>query len=431
MEKGITITVGSPDEVVAGGKQIAKYGVGKTCRGKVVNFKPYGFFVETEDGGFGLVHGRNIKGWDWSLRFDRVFRHGTEVEVTVVDVEAETNRLSFACEMPAQVEEEKPAEPVAPAPTRKEIANRWSDEEPEKSQAAFDWLSRELADGPIYGPLTNVLSDRFDVPVPVSHWIRQFPDFTCYSGKGDNPSDLPAVALSARAGDVAYWDKIKVRTEELSENRNRTADDTAETAALAKRLDSQAAFPGARWIADYMKTAGGLVRGKGLYGEFDVTERLVIPMLGQLGWDISPENAALVRGDGTSFNVRIYGGRADSGNVSVAVLCASAGTPFGSLRGTTQSDNVVERVLTLYNRLGGDDPTVTKVVWTDGVEWVVFTREVLAACIGILADHRGLEVMDALDAATDGRLRKVTLPTDATPLRWLAAFADLRDLLGK
>ena len=50
MEKGITITVGSPDEVVAGGKQIAKYGVGKTCRGRVVNFKPYGFFVETEDG---------------------------------------------------------------------------------------------------------------------------------------------------------------------------------------------------------------------------------------------------------------------------------------------------------------------------------------------------------------------------------------------
>ena len=96
MENGITIMMGSPSEVGTGGGRVAKYGVGRKCRGKVVNFKPYGFFVETEDGGFGLVHGRNIRGWQWGLRFDKVFRHGTEIEVEVIDIEEETNRMSFA-----------------------------------------------------------------------------------------------------------------------------------------------------------------------------------------------------------------------------------------------------------------------------------------------------------------------------------------------
>ena len=424
---GITITIGGPDEAKSGGMKIAKYGVGKKCRGKVVNFKPYGFFVETEDGGFGLVHGRNISGWDWSQRFDRVFRHGSEVEVTVIDIEAETNRMSFSCDMPAQAEEQKEPEPAAPAPTRREIADQWSENEPEKSQAAFEWLKRELEDGPIYGPLTTILCDRFEVPVPVSHWIRQFPDFTCYSGKGDNPSDLPAVALSSRAGDVAYWDRLKVRTEQLAEFRNRVEDKTAWYGPLAKRLDEKAVFPGAKWISGFQGTARGLVRGKGVYGVADTVERLVVPMLGQLGWDVSAENAAFVRGDGTGFSVRLYGGSAASRKVSVAVLCAPAGTSFASLGGKGDGDNVVERILTLFNQLGGDDPAAAKVVWTDGTEWVVFTRELLKSCIGVLADHRGGEVM----ASGEGKLFNVVrFPSEGSPFRWLEAFAALHDGLG-
>ena len=429
---GITIRIGSPDEVREEGGRIAKYGVGRKCRGKVVNFKPYGFFVETEDGGFGLVHGRNISGWDWSQRFDRVFRHGSEVEVTVIDIEAETNRMSFSCEMPqAEAEPDEPEETAAPAPSRREIADKWSESEPEKSKAAYAWLLRELEDGPIYGPLTNVLSDRFEVPVPVSHWIRQFPDFTCYSGKGDNPSDLPAVALSARAGDVAYWDRIKVRTEQLTEFRDRGEDKSVWYGALAKRLDERGVFPGSAWIADYRRTAKGLVRGKGVYGVADTVERLAIPMLGQLGWDVSAENAALVRGGSATFDIRLYGGTAESGKVSVAVLCAAAGTSFASLCGAGASDNVVERILALYNQLGGDDPTSTKVVWTDGLEWVVLTRELLVSCIGVLADHRGAEIMKSAESEPGRYLNRVTFPSDGTPFAWLASFADLCELLGE
>ena len=349
MENGITIMMGSPSEVGAGGGRVAKYGVGRKCRGKVVNFKPYGFFVETEDGGFGLVHGRNIRGWQWALRFDKVFRHGSEIEVEVVDIEEGTNRMSFACPMPAGYADEVEETPVEswddlpPPPSRREVAEKWREENPEKSKAAYEWLSKELADGPLYGPLTNVLCDCFEVPVPVSQWILLFPDFTCYSGKGDNPSDLPAVALSARAGEVAYWDRIKVRTDDLLENRN--------------------------------------------------------------------------RGDDSTFDVRIYGGAASSGKVALSVKCAPAGTPFAS--------DAVEDVLGLYNRLGAPDPAM-KVAWTNGVEWIVFTRELLLECIGVLAEHRGAKLAEAMDVKY---FKRIVLPADATPAAFLTAFADLHDAL--
>ena len=420
--------MGAPSELTNGGGRIAKYGVGRKCRGKVVNFKPYGFFVETDDGQFGLVHGRNIRGWQWGLRFDKVFRHGSEIEVEVVDVEEGTNRMAFACEMPAGfagADEEPSAdtrsEDLPPPPSRREVAEKWRDDNPEKSQQAYDWLKAELADGPLYGPLTNVLCDRFEVPVPVSQWILLFPDFTCYSGKGDNPSDLPAVALSSRAGEVPYWDRIKVRTEDLSEFRNRGEDDTAKFAALMRRLDETGVFPGTKWMRAYAETAKGLVQGRAVYGRADTVERLVIPMLGELGWDVSPANAALVRGDDSTFDVRIYGGAASSGKVALAVRCAPAGTAFAD------APDAVERVLGLYNRLGGDDPAATKVVWTNGVEWVVFTRDLLLECIGVLAEHRGAALAEAMDAK---QFNRIVFPADAAPFAWLSSFVELRTAVG-
>lgn len=432
MSDGITIMMGTPEENgLASGTSIQKYGVGRKCRGKVVNFKPYGFFVETEDGGFGLVHGRNIAGWDWSKRFDRVFRHGSEVDLTVIDIEAETNRMSFSCEMPV----EEP-EPVEPMPAFKEIAEEWADKEPQKSDEAFAWLKCELEDGPLYGPLTTVLCDRFGVPVPASRWIRRFPEFTCYSGKGDNPSDLPAVALSAKAGDVGYWSRIKTRTDELLEMRNRTEDPLAKRAALAERLLALPAFPGSAWIADYQATCRALARGNGVYGSADTAERLALPMLAELGWDVSKENAAFVRGGADAgFAAVLYGGPFGSGKVSLALLCAATGTSFDSQRGQSGTPaalsdrNVVERLLGLYNQIGGADDASAKVVWTDGREWIVLSAELLAQRIRILADRCGGAIMDEAAVGEGGHLCRVTIPTDVTPLEWLSSFADLQAAL--
>ena len=437
MSDGITIMMGTPEENgLKSGNSIPKYGVGKKCRGKVVNFKPYGFFVETEDGGFGLVHGRNIAGWDWSKRFDRVFRHGSEVDLTVIDIEAETNRMSFSCEMPATDDPEPATEPAEPMPAFKEIAEEWADKEPEKSAEAFAWLKTELEDGPLYGPLTTVLCDRFGVPVPASRWIRRFTEFTCYSGKGDNPSDLPAVALSSKAGDVAYWSRIKTRTEELVEMRNRPEDPSVKRAALAERLMSLSAFPGSAWISDYQATCRALARGNGVYGSADTAERLALPMLAELGWDVSKDNAAFVRGGADAgFSAVLYGGPFGSGKISLALLCAAAGTSFDSQRGqpgapAALSDrNAIERLLGLYNQIGGADDAAAKVVWTDGREWIVLSAELLAQRIGVLADRRGGAIMDEAAAGEGGHLCRVTLPTDVSPLEWLSSFVDLQAAL--
>ena len=185
-----------------------------------------------------------------------------------------------------------------------------------------------------------------------------------------------------------------------------------------KRLDAKGVFPSAKWIRGWAEMTEGLVRGKGVYGRADTTERLVIPMLGELGWDVSSANAAFVRGDDSTFDVRIYGGAASSGKVALAVKCAPAGTTFAS--------GVVEDVLGLYNRLGTPDPAM-KVVWTNGVEWVVFTRELLLECIGILAEHRGAKLAEEMDKKYFSR---IVFPADATPVAFLAAFADLHDALG-
>ena len=220
-----------------------------------------------------------------------------------------------------------------------------------------------------------------------------------------------------RAGEVSYWDRIKVRTDDLLGNRNRGEDDTAKFAALMKRLDAKGVFPSAKWIRGYAETAEGLVRGKGVYGRSDTTERLVIPMLGELGWDVSSANAAFVRGDDSTFDVRIFGGAASSGKVALAVKCAPAGTPFAS--------DAVEDVLGLYNRLGAPDPAM-KVAWTNGIEWIVFTRELLLECIGVLAEHRGAKLAAAMDVKY---FKRIVLPADATPAAFLTAFADLHDAL--
>ena len=171
----------------------------------------------------------------------------------------------------------------------------------------------------------------------------------------------------------------------------------------------------------YAEMAKGLAHGRGVYGRADTVERLVIPMLGELGWDVSSANAALVRGDETTFDVRIYGGSAASGKVSLAVRCAPAGTAFAD------QPDAGEQVLGLSNRLGGDDPASAKVVWTNGLEWVVFTRELLLQCIGVLAEHRGAALAKAMDAKD---FTRIVFSPDAKPSEDLAAFADLHDSLG-
>jgi len=451
---GLTITVGStgaapvsaePDEWV---RQAARLKVGDRLHGKVVNFKPYGFFVETDEKFFGLVHGSQIAGWDWHRRFDETFRLGQEVEVEITKIDLEAHRMAFAYEMTetaSEVEPDAPAEPELPLVSHADAAGQWTAEHPEESAAARAWLRTELEEGPLYGPLANLLSDRFDVPVPVSFWIRQFPEFVCFSGKGDNPRNLPAVALLGRSGDAAYWENFKSRAAELVSSRSHENESALRYGQVAVRLNA-AEFPGSRWIREYMARSSTLADSREFFCGTDTAERLVIPLLEELGWDTGAGNPVLPRlvrggrdalGGNSPFDLCLYAGAAGEGRLALAVVCAAAGTSFRALgdRGenpsTLSARNVIERTLGSCNLQRGFVEDFTRVVWTDGLEWVVFSKQALARRIGILSDRQGAKILaETADNDENDWFRRIVLPMSGEPFDWLVAFADLQTALG-
>jgi len=418
-----------------------QFPVGTKVRCKVVNFKPYGVFVETDNGFFGLVHGSQITGWDWHRRFDEVFCLGQELDVVVTRVDAASHRMAFSYDMPEGMIPSAPEpepEPEVPL-THAEIAQKWTAENPEASQAARDWLVEELASGPLYGPLASALSDRFGVPVPVSFWIRQFPEFSCYSGKGDNPCELPAVALVERANDAAYWENFKTRASDLACAQTQEAVDAVRFGKVAARLGTVASFPGKDWIDAYGQTTEALAAMGDRYGVADTLERLVVPMFEQLGWpvgDVSP--VSMVRGERGGCDLLLYSGEAGAERLAVAVVCDRIGTSFYGQKNlladsqSPSSRNVIERVLGYANRLRGVVDGFTRIVWTDGREWVVFTQDAMARRIGILSDRRGECILEETRGSDENLyFRRIVVPPATSVPDWLSAYVELRDGLGR
>jgi len=451
---GMTILVGSSEAKPAAADGMSnaqdpwvtaerEFPVGTKVRGKVVNFKPYGVFVETDRGFFGLVHGSQIAGWDWHRRFDEVFSLGQEIDVVVTRVDASTHRMAFSYEMPEGMiapEPEPEPEPEVPL-THAELAQKWTVENPEASQAARDWLAEELSSGPLYGPLASALSDRFGVPVPVSFWIRQFPEFVCYSGKGDNPCELPAVSLAERTGEPDYWDGFKTRASDLACARTQAAVDAARYGQVAAMLGAIPSFPGGDWIDAYRRKANSLAAMGDRYGVADTLERLVVPMFSQLGWSVDAEDLgclSLVRGGRDGCDLLLHSGEAGSERLAVAVVCDRIGASFHDQRNLTAGSqslanrNVVERVLGYANRLRGVVDGYTRVVWTDGCEWVVFTHEAMSLRIGIISDRRGECILEETRGSDSNMyFGRIVVPTTGSALDWLSAYADLRGRLGR
>lgn len=350
--------------------------------------------------------------------------------------------MAFAYEPPeGRLVVPAPADPEPQPPTHDDLARTWSAENPDASAAAREWLLKELEDGPMYGPLANVLSDKFDVPVPVSFWIRQFPDFTCFAGKGDNPSELPAVALTEKAGDLDYWKRFKAKASDLAAHRTPEAEDAAKYGPVAAKLNALADFPGAARIAEFREIAEALSSAGDAFGVSDTVERLAVPMLESLGWNVGARSLSpltLVRGDRSGFDLKLYVGEAGNERLAVAVVCDRLGTAFREQRdrgGDPQSlagRNVIERVLGYANRERGLAEGFTKVVWTDGREWIVFTDGALARRIGILSDRSGEKILDETrENDQNAHFRRIVLPMSGSTLDWLAAFAELRGWLGR
>jgi len=73
----------------------AKYSVGSTVRGRVVNIMPYGAFVEIEEGVEGLIH---VSEMSWTKRVTKagdVVSVGEEIEAQVLDIDKAGKKISL------------------------------------------------------------------------------------------------------------------------------------------------------------------------------------------------------------------------------------------------------------------------------------------------------------------------------------------------
>ena len=72
-----------------------KFPVGTVVTGKVARLMPYGAFIELGSHIDGLLHVSNYD-WDWIEDISKVLKVGDEVEVKVMDFDAENHRITLS-----------------------------------------------------------------------------------------------------------------------------------------------------------------------------------------------------------------------------------------------------------------------------------------------------------------------------------------------
>jgi small subunit ribosomal protein S1 len=73
----------------------AKYPVGAKLTGRVTNITDYGAFVELEDGVEGLIHVSEMSWTKKNVHPGKIISSSQEVDVMVLDVDAEKRRISL------------------------------------------------------------------------------------------------------------------------------------------------------------------------------------------------------------------------------------------------------------------------------------------------------------------------------------------------
>lgn len=90
-----------------------------------------------------------------------------------------------------------------------EKAKSWANSNKDASDGARAKLREILASGPLHTSLLSELRDEFDIPKPISAWVRLWDEFTYFSGKLDSPNGQPAVALTSEKDNPVYWRKFR------------------------------------------------------------------------------------------------------------------------------------------------------------------------------------------------------------------------------
>jgi small subunit ribosomal protein S1 len=102
----------------------AKYQVGQVVRGTITKLATFGAFAEIEPGVEGLIHISEL-GHGRVFRTSDVLSEGQEVEVKVLSVDPEAQRISLSLKAllppPEKPAEKKPERPAPPEPSPEDL----------------------------------------------------------------------------------------------------------------------------------------------------------------------------------------------------------------------------------------------------------------------------------------------------------------------
>lgn len=179
-------------------EEMALYNIGQTVDVEVFRVVPYGIFTVLPSGGSALLHVSKIDNLG-GHPLEAFFHPGDHLTVRIGAIDRAAGYVQLAYAMPADSSlgtcaQRSPAEHAA----------AWANGNSRESQAAHEWLVRELKNRPLHPSLLNKLTLDFGVPKPVSAWIRQLDDVALFSAV-TSPIRQPAVAYKASVGDESYW----------------------------------------------------------------------------------------------------------------------------------------------------------------------------------------------------------------------------------
>ena len=210
--KGITIVCSdmASDRADIWPKVVSDFKVGdKLTRtvGKVSDI--YGVFFELLPGFDALAHISNIRGLG-GRRPSSVFETGQELPVQIIEIDERRKRVQLTVD----ASELDGVEPVV-RPIREpayKVVELWSMNNPEKAQAAEDWLREQTKDAPMHGSRLGELVKRFGVPRPVSAWLRWLGGYESLPPMNKHIPSHPLVVQVSRMDDPAYWAAFTPKT---------------------------------------------------------------------------------------------------------------------------------------------------------------------------------------------------------------------------
>ncbi|MBO7683280.1 MAG: S1 RNA-binding domain-containing protein [Kiritimatiellae bacterium] len=210
MRMKIVCSDAAPDRADMWPKVMEEFKVGdKLTRtvGKVSDI--YGVFFELLPGFDALAHISNIRGLG-GRRPSSLFETGQELPVQIIELDERRQRVQLTVDASGLEEVAIPGRSVRDPAYR--AIELWSMNNPEKAQAAEDWLRTQTKDAPMHGSRLGEVVKLFGVPRPVSAWLKWLGGYESLPPMNKFIPSHPLVVQHSRMDDQAYWDAFTPKT---------------------------------------------------------------------------------------------------------------------------------------------------------------------------------------------------------------------------